>query len=689
MKPNKAFLIIATVFLTFALLLGGVYIYVSRTLTPEKMRDLIVVVLNDSFPQAKVDVGNVDFKFGTSIDFVIKQIDVNGVTPLFSIRDAHIRIPIWAILKGGGIVELSVTSPKINWQQSKVGNNWKLAMAGGSPSDSTVNQTVREVHAGLPAFIMASRLNIKMRDSVITYEFSDKERGELLISKFLVKEFGFENPAAFEIDTRLQMKEEYLGTISSHILLIGEADLHRYVADKRFSLVTVATISKTLAPQLAPISIPEFRSELKLEIDSTGLRVGSSKLNFKNSSVAFQIVRTDKELSFNNIQANIITQDILEIAGGTLSLVSAGKSQIDVSGEITERDGVFNPDVKFSLSPGASYALTSNIQSSFVLNGTLKNDKAIFEAQLGFLQGQLDVKGDLDFDRYLNPIVSKSTQFDLQLQGKNFNITSDLLKNFRQDESQAKATTYLFLKRIRDFNSSLRLEVDKSFVASLPLMMSSNLTIDENSNYQSTVEAKIGEGRISLEAKAHIAQGVKGNAKVTSKDVPGKLFTFLLNEEQGSLDGVIDFNLDATLRGMPENHRYRFDLNATKVSLAKINPQQWFSSISSEAFPLMDRTSSFEDENFNSILSKGTLKNKRLNFSEIKIKDIANQYEIQGSGEISFQSNYMSELFLKYSGAKGDVIQEFPLKLVGKGFKLKPDVEYTIRNLNKKRTRNK
>lgn len=690
MKPSKAFLIIATVFLTFALLLGGVYVYVSRTLTPEKMRDLIVAVLDENFPQAEVNVGDVDFKFGTSIDFVIKQIDVNGVAPLFSLRDAHIRIPIWAILKGGGIVELSIASPKINWRQSSEGNNWKLAMAGATPSDASMNQSVSEVHAGLPAFIMASRLNIKMRDSVITYEFSDKEKGELLISKFLVKEFGFENPAAFEIDTRLQMEEERFGTISSHILLIGEADLHRYVSDKRFSVVTVATISKTLAPQLAPITVPELRSELKLEIATDGLIGGTSKLNLKNSNITFSFKRENGGLSLADIQSNIITQDIIEIAGGGLSRFSAGKSQLNVSGSISRNEGSFAPDLKVELTPGASYAITPSIQSSLSASATLKDDKAELSALLGFLQGQLEIKATANFRSYLEPLVSKSTKLNLLVQGRNFNIASTDLESFKRDKDQPKSSLVSLFKKVRLFDSKLNLELESSFIVSHASTLNAQLVIDHKNNLNSKFEMNIGEGSIKVESKANLLKGISGTAKLVGTKVPGEVFNFLLEEDEGVLAGEIDLNVDTTLRGMAEDHQYRFEVAASKVRVEKINPVQWFNTVSSETLPLTKNGPTVDkSENFSSITSKGVMRNKVIKLSELKIEDIAKKYVIDGKGNISFLVDGRSELFLNYSSEMDIGVDVLPLMLVGNGFNLRPEIEYTIRNLTNKKSRNK
>lgn len=685
MKPNKAFFIIATVFFTFAILLGGVYAYISRTLTPEKMRELIVTVLNDNFPKAEVVVGDVDFKFGTSIDFVIKEINVTGASPLFHLEDAHIRIPIWAILKGGGIVELSIDSPQINWLQTLSENNWKLAMAGARPSDSIVNKNVSDVHAGLPAFIMASRLNIKMRDTVITYEFSDKEKGELLISKFLVKEIGFENPAAFEIDTRLQMEEEHLGAISSHILLIGEADLHRYVNEKRFSLVTVATISKTLAPDILPVIIPEFRSELKLDVTAAGLMNGSSKLNFKNSTIAFNLLREDGFVGLKDIQASLVAQDLTEIAGQPIARIIPGRSVLNITGEIAALFESPRADLKFDLSPGASYQLTSNISAALTSSGTLKEDKLDLTTQLKFLQGQLDLSSYFDFKNFQSPLRSKSTELKLMIEGRNFNITNEDLRQITNAKKDSRLQL-AGIKILRDFTSSSMMSIESSFLASFPTTLVANATINEQNKLSSKLDLNVGEGTLKFEANSDLSEGLKGNAKLTTKILPGEVFNFLIDEGEGTLNGAIDANVTASLKGTAEKHDYRFDLDASKVSIAKINPVQWFNTVSSETLPLTKNKAGSDSKlAYSSITAKGSLRNKLLKFTELTIEDIANKYEIKGKGALSFDTEGEGELFLNYKSEMDIGVDVLPLKMVGPGLNLRPEIEYTIRNLTKKK----
>src|SRR5690606_22469337 len=106
MKPNKALLIIAVVYAAFAILLCVVYFYISTRLTPEQVRELTTQALRESFPKANVEVGEVSFNFSTSIEFLISKVRVANEIPLFSLENAKFKIPLWAILKGGGVVEL-------------------------------------------------------------------------------------------------------------------------------------------------------------------------------------------------------------------------------------------------------------------------------------------------------------------------------------------------------------------------------------------------------------------------------------------------------------------------------------------------------------------------------------------------------------------------------------------------------
>src|SRR5690606_2300402 len=159
---------------------------------------------------------------------------------------------------------------------------------------------------------------------------------------------------------------------------------------------------------------------------------------------------------------------------------------------------------------------------------------------------------------------------------------------------------------------------------------------------------------------------------------------------QGSLSGEVDLNLKAKLKGQPSDHEYSFELNATKANIVKINPVEWFNTVSSEAFPITKNApSSVGNTRFASIFSKGVLRNKILKVFEVKIDDIDKKYKIWGKGNLSFLSTGKSELFLNYTSEVDIGVDVLPLMMVGRGLNLRPEIEYTIRNLTNKKSRNK
>src|SRR5690606_40610710 len=95
---------------------------------------------------------------------------------------------------------------------------------------------------------------------------------------------------------------------------------------------------------------------------------------------------------------------------------------------------------------------------------------------------------------------------------------------------------------------------------------------------------QIAEGNINFEGSSKNDDGLFGSASLIAKRIPGDALNFLMDEEQGSLSGEVDLNLKAKLKGQPSDHEYSFELNATKANIVKINPVEWFNTVSSEAF---------------------------------------------------------------------------------------------------------
>lgn len=712
MKPNKVFLIIASVFLTFGILLGGIYLYVSSTLTPENVRLLVVENLKKTFPKAQVEVGKVDFRFGTSIDFVIEKIIVKKDSPLFSLSDARLKIPVWAILKGGGVVELEVNGPQFNWiHGDNKTSNWEEAMsASASPSAAGKQVDATKKSLILPGFLITSRLNVKMKDTQISYVLSSKEKGELQISKLLIKELGLDNPAAFEIDTSFQFEQEDLGAISAKILLIGEADLHRYISESKISLLSVATVSNIIAPKLTPVALPDLRVELKSEIFKEGAILGNIKSSFKNSTISFSFNRTAKSFELKQLAGQFPTQDLLDILGASIEGLSAGRSSLSLTGEFKSENKKLNPNLTFVLSPGISKSLSSAVNIGLNAKGKLVGKELDMLVEAQTLQGTIStsIKGVLPLESELDLQNLKPIEIDSI--ATNLNIKKNHIDSFMNDkDNNQEGSSAASLEPGTNSQVSV-----KSKPLALPFRL--NLSIKDSHFEDSTLSGlvsvnvlKTGDINNSLKIdidKGHYQHNLKANYQKTLwgtinakfEDFPGQAINPFIPEGNGEIQGKVNGTIESAFKKPLKriDHKTKFNLVVSNGRIDKINLSDWLGEIIAALGPLSSKVSQAGSKikiepGFSQLQTSGTANNDAVVLNKLVIKGNKAKFEIKGKGYLSLVDDKASEVVLDYNDYDGNLssflkteigTEILPVKLKGEGFSLKPDASYTLKKLS-------
>tara|TARA_R110000868_G_scaffold142387_3_gene359718 strand:- start:7303 stop:9510 length:2208 start_codon:yes stop_codon:yes gene_type:complete len=697
MKPNKVFLIIASVFLAFGILLGGIYFYITKTLTPENVRSLITKNLQASFPQASIVVGAVEFGFGTSIDFHIKEIKVFGKTDLFQLSDARLRIPVWAILKGGGVVELEVNAPKFNFLQlPNKDTNWSLAMATSDSSDEGELSVT-----ALPAFLISSRLNIKMRDITLTYRLTDNNKGELKVSKLLIKELGLENPAAFEIDTSFEFEQEVLGIVSGKILLIGEADLHRFISEGKLAVLSVATVSNIGAKELLPIRFPDFRSEVKLEASRDGVMRINAKTSIRNGELSFQAIKEKSSLSINQINFAAPFQEVLEVIGYNIKGLSAGKSTASVTGAILFEQENLRPELAFNLSPGATYSYTSNINTSFDLSSKLIDNNLSLVLNNQMFQGRLITSMDYVLPQNFNFNSQVIKPVNLSTKGIGLVLKKALIESLMDSSSSVDVQ-----ENEKDTDSAKkgfvlpfthRLEIRESRFEDLLFELDHDLSLSRSAQVKSTLQLTVEQGKITSSIIANIGKETDGKASVQLTSFPGKAVNPFIEKSIGKLDGQLAGSADIAFK--IDNQSLQFD---GKYKVLMSNGRLDRINLNDLLLPLKSKLAQFStklddtisqiklEPDFKKLEASGLVNNSRLNFKKFHLIAIKDKFDLKGSGHLSLKADSPSEVFAIYKDTDGNLssvlraeigTEELPLKLIGNGVNLKPELAYTIKKL--------
>lgn len=706
MKPNKVFLIILSVFITFGVLLGGIYFYVSKVLTPENVRDLITQNLKETFPKAKVEVGEVDFKFGTSIDFIIKKINIETTEPMASVSDAKLRIPVWSILKGGGVVEVEINGPQFFWSKVKKSeSNWAQAMNASNPSKSTTSVPVI-----LPAFLATSRLNIKMKDSKFKYYLSDSEKGAFLISKFLIKELGLENPAAFEIDTAIVMQKDSLGELTANMLIIGEADLHRFISEGKLTLISVATVSKIKSLRNGLFPLSEIRMDLKSDIYKSGNINGDAKVSFYDSSLSFKILKKSEELKVDNLKAALSIKDFISFVPKLANKVNPGKSLLSIEGSIDLGNQQIRPSLQISMNQGLSYnQFGQSYQPTLI--ASINDKKVEMKVDLPLYQGQstttikFSLPKELNFENYVPDLLIETSASGLNLTSKDLiqinesskaSVSSDdkVVKELVNESSGVNSKDPVQGPFVVPLN--WQLEVSESMINNKNLSLKANTQITSIGAAKFISQTNIASGTMSTDAN-FLNKDNTGKLLVSFRKFPGDLITPFIAERGVSFEGEINGIIKSNFKKRDESFSYdsKYDLKVTKGKISKVNPSDWLASLTDAIKPFYpaigDVVKNISIQPDFSILEvEGTATNEKLSFKELFFKGVENKFEISAKGSVYLNDTDQSELIADYKDNKGNLsafllkevgTEILPLKLIGVGTNLKPDVTYTSKKL--------
>lgn len=675
MVSKKIFLIFATVFLIFGSILGSVYFYISSTLTPEQVKNLVIESLQDTFPQGKIDVGEVGFKFGPRIDFSIEHIRVSSEGPLLELENAHLKIPVWSILKGGGILEFDVSHPKVTWVKQKDSSNWQQAMMGTETSDKK-NMAL----LALPAFLQSSRLNIKMRDVNVSYQVSESEKGEVVVSKFLVKELGMESPAAFEIDTKLMVEGIDTGRLAANILLIGELDFKRLVEEEIFSSIIIMNVSNIQVDSQFKLNIPDFRTDIKVEAKRNKHVKGNVKTSFLNSLLSFHY-NYQEHLNLEQIDSKIAVVDLITIFGNRFNVSSGSKSILNIEGSVLDNGS--QQSLEIQLAPPMALQVKDEIGASFEMNASIKNDALDANSNLKLLQGEI-----LSQTSATIPSLKLTEIHSIQHHSiaKTINIDSKTLDVLLKKNSKRDAITML-----PPFDAELIFEESKILEASLDGKIQAQL--DNKLSLNSKTTLKLGGGQLNASYKGLIAPKPQGKFDLLLAKIPANAVNYFLKEKQGKVSGILDFSAKGELK---KKLNAQFDLKVTEGRIEAIDPGSWLEDIMSHLGPLTSQALDLSKKikitpDFGILQAKGSVTSEVINFSSFTLKGKDEVYGLSGKGKLSLMQE-MSSLLLEYRD-QGDGLsallkneigtEVLPLKLDGVGTSLKPDVIYSVNQLGK------
>lgn len=715
-------IILVSVFSVFLLLSAGAIYYASTQISNEEIRKILIVQLEKSFPQAQVELGQLEISAG--FNFLLKMeslkisLDQKGIkSTLISLNDAVVSIPVWAILTGGGEVDVSINKPEIEYVVAGENSNWSLAMAQSSQSSDTKSQPDSENEQGedasssavysLPLFVTESSLNLRIQDILLAYKTPEMS-GDVTLSKFLVKNFNFETPTAFEVDSVLsfKMKEDQMNFST---LIIGEINFAKFIQDQVLPMKAMIRTSKISVPGLAP-GLGEIKTELDLTLVQSGDISGSVKNNWDGILADFQMNMAQGALKISEIKFESSPDLLFRLVNMKIPELASGKSLLKLGGQVNlTKDGKIIPQLDFSLSPALSYT-SGEMSAQVSANGKYEKTDLEVNVQADLFSGVVTTKvtGKHDVNQPFN--MEKLGPFQTHIIANNLKVSEKFIQ-----ESLYPAPTKAAPAQQPNAQEQAEKKTAKGSAASM-VLPPGRIDLALNSIYLADKELN-AKGVFLLKADSLATQSftfnyVEGEGKLThltelTKNEMTHQFDFSLKDFDlsgidpflpkfiGGTKGIFNTSVKGSATSLTYDMIINVDAKKGELLAMDISDQlnQMIKSIPILKDKVGDDKSFDFDGKFESLSFKAKATEKKAEFSSLKFVGINNKIDITGQGYLFLPPlTEKSEVLLNLkdrSGKVAKILQEnvgdslLPIQLAGPGLELKPQYEYTASKLAK------
>jgi hypothetical protein len=726
MKSNTV-KILSGLALGFILLVGSVVYYASTKLNPEEIRKITIEQTQKIFPKAivKLDGVNINWGFNFKIElhkFSLTTKNQDGVdVEMMSVDDFNVKVPLWAILTNAGVIEIQLDKPLMNYAEFATGNNWTYAMGDKKESEAEVKNDTNEKSADQKVSAVGlfgkSKINVKLSDVAVKYLLRDQSKGQIGISKFVIKGLNFETSTAFEIasDAKFQMADK--SVVSFSTMAIGEiniADLVKNGSVSSLVIVKVNNISKTGLEW----KFPEVTTNINLLLTKDGEISGKIQTTFESQNKISASFKMTKQIEISDIAVDIILKDVGMIMGLD-STIDLSKAKLNAKGAVQyTEDKKINADLGFNITPGIGYS-KDGIVATTTIEGSFKQKDIAVKVKTDVLSGVVETIVNGEFDPNQKFDIKAIKPFDIKITANRLKISEKLI----QEKLWAKKATAEVVNTDGEESSK---EVNKgntnANVSGAPPVMPPATVNVSWANINVGGEDFSGKGKIVLGAQAIAVDNLnfkfsKGSGKLTQTMRMGtksndSVFDFAISELNLSsfkpflppfvenFSGIFSGKISGNATMYKAKIAPRFDLNvnldARKGEIKKLNISEYVTPLLASIPVVKDQFKDKQvklDGNFETLSMKGRFSNEEYQLASFNFIGLNKKVEINGNGSImpTPNSSKMSQMEVNFTenGKIGDLLQKnigskiLPMKLSGPGYAMKPEVQFTLAKVAK------
>ena len=721
MKSKKLVIIASVVGVLFLGTFVGAYFYAKSLVTPEKVREMSLTFLKKTFPKSKIELGKTDISFGLALRVNVESLSINGPKyDLASLENLSIDVPIFSILTGGGDLTVTLNSPNIHYIETTKSNNWSLALENStkpvvSKKDAgkkAADKVSKTAAIGVPAFLLNSTASLNVKNLLIHYQLKDKSKGSVTLEKVLLKQIGVKNSSAYEISSKIDYEMKSGAKIDLDALLIGQFNLTEMISKQKVETVSVLKIKNMNVPGVKNV-LPEIKAEISTIIEKSGkVQVESNVTFLDKNKIGMSVELDGGKVSVSKLDTELILKDLLDITGISISSLDPKTSSIKLSGSLNiSKKGYIKPNLNFSLGPNLTY-VDKNFTTKTTLVGSLINKSFNAKAEAKVLDGTIIFQNVMSIDLNNPPSAKNIPKSSTLLNIQNISITENLIQEILYSVPKANG--------VSSGETGSKGEGTNVESKSAPIIIPpGDLTVKMNN-------VKIGARPFSLESKIYLTpkrvevkdtkfnfssgQGTSSAVVNLGSNQTSGVFDFKLSKFDlaglkpflpkdvlaavlGTFSGKANGKFSMTNKGA--TYDVLTNVSATNGELNGLNIGDYVKPILKSIPKLGDKYAGKEidvDGKFSSLTLDGRFTDTMYTIKSTKFIDSKKYLEITGRGAVSPISTKNSSFNVNYKDLSGKISKVLkkeigtdtvPLKLVGKGFSLKPDIQYTLKKVSK------
>lgn len=723
---SKLKLILILLFVAILGALSGAVYYASTLVSPDEVRRLTLEKLQETFPNSKINLGEIDFSMGPTFKFDLEKLivhaDQNEPEKLFAVEDVHVKVPVWAILFGGGEIDVRIQSPELYYISVNKTNNWSKALRTEKKDEKNEGKDKGSKQSGsagaavvIPGFLAKSQLNLRVSDLKVKYQDQDKDQNsEFEVSKFLIRNLNFESSTAFELDSNLSFQAGPSQNIQFETLVIGQFNLGTFIREKKLPIMAVVKINNLKAPMLSK-SINEIKTDINLLVQNGGVTGGADLRLLRDVRLSADFMTSDSKTGLSNLDINIPLAEVVDLLNIEMAGIDFEKSTLSARGEVDIlKGGKIVPNVELEVAPGITQTLmkekiSHQVEASLVNKG--------FESKLTskLLSGTMIAKTSAQIDLNEEFSVESLPSFSSEVNLTNISVSKDFIQALLYSKEEPPRSKTPEAPSAKGSGSEEQ----------APLMIPPGDLVVTLTNIDLGGEILSGKG--SFEAQKNFvatkslefeySEG-KGNLTHLSKIRPDGLrhqFDFELKKfnltgaqaflppSVGRVSGLFDLDVKGSANAGPSDELpMEFDVVVNALGskgeaqlLIKLGEKlnELLANVPSLAEKLDSKRPLELDGRFDELAFRSNLTNKKYELNTVKFVGPDARFSLNGKGVVfPPDTNQNSVVNFVYKEEKGNLVDklreltgknELPFKLEGPGYFMKPDYGHTIEVLAK------